>query len=139
MKPLISVCSTFLFALLLSACAHWNATLAPEGHAIIREHSIGKVAFGNQLPVNSSLDFTITEVDGAPVVRETIPAWVDLQRGVLVTAGAHRFKVLAQPHLLPKDYQPRELSFGAKVEGGKVYRLVDKDEQPALMEEPRKP
>jgi len=139
MKAPSSVCPTLLFAFLLSACTHWNATLAPEGHAIIREHFMGKVVFENNLPVRSTLDFAIREVDGGPVVRETIPSWVDEQRGVLVTAGTHTFKLLVQPHLLPKGYQPRELSFEAKVEGGKVYRLVDKDGRPSLVEEQRKP
>jgi len=138
MKTLITVCPTLLFAFLLSACTQWTATIAPAGHAIIREHAMGKVVFEKNLPVSSTLDFTIREVDGAPVVRETIPAWVHQQRGVLVTAGVHTFKLRSQPHLLPKDYQPRELSFEAKVEGGKVYRLVDKDGQPALVEEQRK-
>ena len=128
-----------LIALTVCGCAKWDPNQAPAGFAVVREHAIiGKVVFQNNLPVSSALDFTITEIDGAPIARETIPPWVDLQRGALVPAGARRFKALAQPYVLPRDYQPKEVSFVATVESRKVYSLIDKDGMPALIEAPLK-
>jgi len=102
-----------LMALMAGGCTKWDPNQAPAGFAVVREHAItGKVVFRNNLPVSSPLDFTLTEIDGAPIARETIPPWVDLQRGALVPAGAHGFKALAQPYVLPLNYQPKEVSFG---------------------------
>ncbi len=123
----------------LCGCTKWDLNQAPAGSAVVREHAITKkVVFQNNLPVSSELDFTLTQIDGAPIARETIPPWVHLQRGALVPAGEHRFKALAQPHVLPRDYQPKEVSFVATVESGKVYYLIDKDGMPALIDAPPK-
>ena len=123
-----------LIALTVCGCTKWNPYQAPSGFAVVREHSLGKVVFQNNLPVSSSLDFTITKIDGAPVARETIPPWVDLQRGALVPAGAHRFDVLAQPHAHPLGYQPKEVSFVETVTSKTVYYLVEKEGLPVLIE-----
>jgi hypothetical protein len=107
---------------------------APDGFAIVREH----VVFNphNIPPIRSELDYTIVEVDGAPVTRETPPPWVDMQPGALVSAGTHHFEARVQPHRLPLGYQPKDVSFAATVESGKVYFLVgDKDDIPVLVEE----
>jgi len=119
----------------LYGCAKWDSNRAPAGFAVVREHAIvEKVAFRNNLPIGSALDFTLTEIDGASITRETILPWVDLQRGALVPAGERRFKALARPHVLPRDNQPKEVSFVATVENGKVYYLIDKDGTPVLIE-----
>ena len=119
----------------LCGCTKWDPNLAPTGFSVVREHLVTqKLVFRNNLPVGSELDFTLTEVDGATVARETIPWWVDMQRGALIPAGAHKFTALAQPHLLPRDYKPKEVSFVATVESRKVYYLIDKYGLPVLVE-----
>jgi len=100
----------------------------------VREHIISSP--GNDPPVASTLDFTITQIDGAPVTREKIPPWVDLQRGALVPAGPHQFTALVAPHLRPRDYRAKEISFAVTVGSGKVYFLVDREDgAPILVEE----
>jgi len=130
--------TTSLIAFALAAlcgCTKWDPNQAPAGFAVVREQAAsGKVVFANNLPVSSALDFTLTEIDGAPIARETTPPWVDLQRGALVPAGAHRFKALAQPQVLPRNSQPKEVAFVATVESRKVYYLIDKDGLPVLIE-----
>jgi hypothetical protein len=124
-----------IFLAALCGCTKWDANLAPIGFSIVREHLVTqKLVFRNNLPVGSELDFTLTEIDGATVARETIPWWHHMQRGALVPAGAHKFKALAQPHLLPRDYKPIEVSFVATVESRKVYYLIDKAGLPVLVE-----
>jgi hypothetical protein len=122
-----------LQSLLGSGCLLWKIDQAPSGFAIVREHMIS--APRNDPPVTSTLDFTITAIDGAAVVREKVPPWVDMQRGALVAAGAHQFKAWVAPHTRPRDYQPKEVSFAASVDSGKVYFLVDRDGAPVLIEE----
>jgi len=112
----------------------WNIYKPPHGFAIVREHVIS--APRNVPPIRSLLDFTVTEIDGAPVKREIPPPFVDMQRGALVQGGIHSFRARVQPHLLPRGYQPYEVSFVASVEVGKVYYLVDTDGgKPVLVEE----
>jgi len=136
---LLVAATALLSGCLCSACKPWNMTTAPAGHAIIRTHLIEQGALDPKAPAASPLDFTLLEVDGGPVVLETIPASVDLQRGALVTAGTHRFKARAQPHLLPAGYKPREIQFELTVEEGKVYELVDRNGQPTAIESHPKP
>jgi hypothetical protein len=106
---------------------------APDGFGVVREHMV--FAPHNVPPIRSELDFTILEVDGAPVRREIPPRYVDIQPGALVSAGSHRFKAKVAPHLLPRGYQAHEVVFTANVESGKVYYLVDdKNRDPVLIE-----
>jgi hypothetical protein len=119
---------------LFGGCVFWNVDRAPAGFSIVREHIISSPQ--NDPPVTSTLDFTLTEIDGAAVTRERIPPWVDMNRGALMSAGAHQFKAAVAPHLRPHDFQPKEVSFAATVASGKVYFLVDdKDGAPVLVEE----
>jgi hypothetical protein len=107
---------------------------APRGFAAVREHIV--FAPHNLPPIKSELDFTIVAVDGGPITRETPPPFVDMRPGVLVTAGTHRFVARVQPHRLPRGYQPKEVSFVATAESGKVYFLVDDSNgAPVLIEE----
>ena len=121
-----------LLLFLAAGCSKWNAEEAPAGFAIIREHTIA--APGNDPPITSTLDFTLIEIDGNPVTRETIPSSVDLQRGVLVSAGTHQFKAMSSPHIRPPNHQPVEVVFTAEVQSTKVYYLVGKDGGPVLIE-----
>jgi len=126
-------------AFIVCGCTKWDPNQAPAGFAVVREHAIiGKVVFRDNLPVSGPLAFMLTEIDGAPITRETIPPWVHLQRGALVSVGAHRFKALARPVVLPRYYQPKEVAFVATVESRKVYYLIDKDGMPVLSEAPLK-
>lgn len=122
----------FLLIVLAAGCSKWNAEEAPAGFAIIREHTIS--APGNDPPITSTLDFTLIEIDGKPVARESIPPGVNLQRGVLVPAGTHQFKAMSSPHIRPPNYQPVEVVFTATVNSSKVYYLVGKDGGPVLIE-----
>lgn len=117
---------------LAAGCSKWNPEEAPAGFAIIREHTIS--APGNDPPITSTLDFTLIEIDGKPVARESIPPGVDLQRGALVSAATHQFKALVSPHVRPPDHQPAEVIFTAEVQSTKVYYLVGKDGGPVLIE-----
>jgi hypothetical protein len=123
---------TFLLIILAAGCSKWNAEDAPAGFALIREHTIS--APGNDPPITGTLDFTLIEIDGNPVARETIPPWIDQQRGALVSAGTHQFKAMASPHVRPPDHQPAEVVFTATVKSSKVYYLVGKDGGPVLIE-----
>jgi len=87
----------------------------------------------NDPPILSNLDFTITGVDGSPVIRETIPTLVDEMPGVLVAAGTHRFQAKVIPHRRLPGMQATLVSFVATTEPGKVYMLVDKDDAPILV------
>ena len=120
-----------LLIVLAAGCSKWNAEEAPAGFAIIREHTIS--APGNDPPITSTLDFTLIEIDGKPVTRETVPPWVDLQRGALVSAGTHQFKAMVSPHVRPPGYQPAEVVFTATVNSSRVYYLVGKDGGPVLI------
>jgi hypothetical protein len=90
-------------------------------------------------PIRSELDFTVIEIDGAPVVREIRPPLIDIQPGALVAAGMHRFRARVAPHILPPGYRPYEVSFVGAVESGKIYFLVDKNKMPVLVEEHLEP
>jgi hypothetical protein len=121
-------------ALIMGRHQEWSIHKPPHGFAVVREHVM--LAPHNVPPIDSKLDFTIVEVDGAQVTRETPPRFADIQPGALVSAGAHHFKARVAPHLRPAGYQPQEVSFVATVESGKVYCLVDdKDGKPVLIEE----
>ena len=96
---------------------------AAGGFGIVREHIIS--APRNDPPILSTIDYTIASVDGKAPVRERVPPWVDLQPGVLLTAGSHRIVARAVPHLRPKDHAPKELSFTLEIGDRKVYDLVD--------------
>lgn len=126
-----------LSAFALVGCTRWRAEEAPVGFAIVREHVID--APGNDPPVRSTLDYTLTAIDGAAVTRETVPPWIDIQPGALVHLGTHRFKALVSPHARRLGDRPKEESFSAIVESGKVYFLVDRDGQPVLIEARTKP
>ena len=122
------------FLLLLVGCGwEWSIHKAPEGFGVVREHIV--FAPRNIPPVRSELDFTIFEIDGAPVAREVPPPFVDIQPGALVPIGNHHFRARVAPHRLPPGYPGREVSFDASVESGKVYFLVDKNGMPVLVEE----
>jgi hypothetical protein len=123
----------------LGACSrYWDAYKAPDGFGIVREHVVSSP--NNLTPVRSNVDYTITRIDGGPITRETYPGFVDLQPGALVAAGSHHFEARAAPVVLPRDYKPYEVSFDARVDGGKVYYLVDQGKRPALVEaRPRYP
>jgi hypothetical protein len=123
---------------LLGGCVFWNSDEAPPGFSIVREHIISCPR--NDPPVTSTLDFTITKVDGAAVTREKLPPWVDMQRGALIPAGPHQFTAMVAPHLRPPDFKPKEVSFAATVTSGTVYFLVDnQDGAPILVEEHLRP
>ena len=116
----------------LSACGR-PPSQAPEGYAIVREHLISS-GKGMEPRISSNLDYTIIEIDSAPVIREKVPPWVDMQAGALIPVGAHRFKTKVEPHLRPPNSKPVEVSFTATVENRKIYYLVDdKDRQPVLI------
>jgi hypothetical protein len=123
--------ATFLIVL-VAGCSNWNAEEAPTGFAVIREHVV--LAPGNDPPISSTFDYTIVEIDGKPVTRETIPPLVDMQPGALVSAGSHEFKALVSPHARPPDHRPAKAVFRADVQSKKVYYLVDKDGGPVLIE-----
>lgn len=114
-------------------CGCGVAAKAPDGYGVVREHIV--FAPRNIPPIKSELDFTILEVDGAPARREIPPPFVDMQPGVFVSAGSHRFKAKVAPHLLPPGYKPRDVTFDATVQSGRVYFLVDKDGGPILVED----
>jgi hypothetical protein len=106
---------------------------APDGYAIVREHVI--YSPGNVPPIHSNLDYTIVEIDGAPVTREPTPPLADMQPGALIPVGTHRFKAIVEPHMRPPNLQPKEVTFSASVANRKIYDLVDdKDGQPVLIE-----
>ena len=115
-----------------SSCSNRTDEAVPPGYAVIREHVVS--APRNDPPISSTLDFTLIEVDGKPVIRETIPRWVDMQPGALVSAGNHEFKARVSPHARPPNHQPTDVVFKLKVESQKVYYLVDKDGWPVLVE-----
>src|ERR1017187_5046420 len=79
------------------ACGCRDANKAPDGYSLVREHVI--FAPHNVPPIRSDLDFTILEVDGAPVRREVPPPLVDMQPGVLVLAGCRHFWGNVAPHM----------------------------------------
>ena len=80
------------------------------------------------------MDYTIIDIDGGPIARESYPKFIDLQAGALVSAGVHHFRARAVPGVVPRDYRPREVSFDGAVESGKVYYLVGLEGRPALVE-----
>lgn len=121
-----------MLAVAVAGCTKWKSDEAPAGFAIVREHVIE--APRNHPPIRSALDFTLVAIDGAPVVRETIPPWVDLQRGALLAAGTHTFKALVSPHIRSPDQPPQEISFVATVESRTVYFLIEKNAAPVLVE-----
>lgn len=131
MKPAHRFTLAMFFALVVG-CSNWDAEKAPAGFAIIREHTIS--APSNDPPIFSRLDYTVIEIDGKPVTRETLPAWVDMQRGALVPTGRHEFKALVSPHVRLPNHRSAEALFTADVQSTKVYYLVDKDSQPTLIE-----
>ena len=115
-----------------SGCSKWKFDEAPAGFAIVREHVIDSPR--NDPPISSALDLTIIAIDGAAVTRETVPPWIDIQRGALVPAGSHSFKALVMPYVRRPGDASKEVSFIASVESKKVYDLVDKDRMPVLIE-----
>jgi hypothetical protein len=121
-----------LFIVLWGGCGGRDLSQAPAGFGVVREHVIFDPH--NVPPISSKLDFTIFEIDGAPVKREIPPPFVDMQPGALVSAGTHRFKARVAPIIRPRDYQPYEVTFEAKLESGKVYYLVDQNGDPVLIE-----
>lgn len=121
-----------LLVSLVAGCSMRNAEEAPAGFAVIREHMIGVP--GNDPPISSTLDFTIIEIDGNPVTRETIPPFVSMQPGALVPAGIHEFKALVSPHVRPPNHRPAAAVFRANVQSTKVYYLIGKDGGPVLIE-----
>ncbi len=130
----LTVCIVAGILPLIGAAQESSIHEVPDGFAVVREHVISNPR--NIPPIRSELDYTIAEVDGAPVTRERPPPLVDIQPGALVSAGTHHFEARVQPHRLPLGYQPKHVSFVATVESGKVYFLVDdKDAMPVLIEE----
>ncbi len=125
--------------LVLGACGrYWDATRAPQGYGIVREHVV--FSPNNLPPIRSELDYTLIDVDGGPITRESYPKFVDLQPGALLVAGVHHFRARVEPVLRPRDDMPYEVSFEGKVESGKVYFLVEQQKAPALVEaRPRYP
>ncbi|MGA2691694.1 MAG: hypothetical protein ABSF76_04970 [Opitutaceae bacterium] len=125
LQKLVALAVLLLWALVgLSFCSRgWRTETAPKGFAVVREHVV--TAPRNHPPIRSTLDFTLVQIDGAQVHRETPPPFVDMQPGAIVSAGTHQFKARVQPHLLPRGFQPREVTFTAAVEGGRIYDLVD--------------
>ena len=124
--------SSIVLVAFVAGCSNWNSAEAPAGFAIIREHMISVPK--NDPPIHSTLDFTITEIDGKPVTRESVPPFVDMQPGALVSAGSHEVKALVSPHVRPPDHRPAQVVFKVNVESTKVYYLVGKDGGPALIE-----
>ena len=130
--------SLLLVLLAVSGC--WDVNKAPAGFGVVREHVISA---RNDPPIRSEINFTILEIDGAPVKRESIPRYVDQPPGAIVSAGTHRFRVNSAPHAqppgyqshLPPGYQPHEVTFEANVESERVYYLVEnKNQDPVLIE-----
>jgi hypothetical protein len=118
---------------LLVACNwKWDPDKAPEGFGIVREHVIS--APHNIPPIRSEWNYTIIDIDGRPVVRETYPPWIDLQAGALVSVGTHHFRGRVAPNLLPRDYKPHEVSFDGNVASGKVYFVVGQENEASLVE-----
>jgi hypothetical protein len=125
----VLLCGTGLFG----GCGPRRLHNIPAGFAVVQEHII--YAPHNIPPIRNDIDFTIIEVDGAAFTRETPPFLVDMQPGVLVSAGTHHFRAKTMPHLHKIGDQPTEVTFDATVEGGKAYFLVNKDKLPVLVEE----
>jgi hypothetical protein len=123
--------ATYL-VVLVAGCSNWDVGKAPAGFGVIREHVVS--APGNDPPISSTFDYSIVEIDGKPVSRETIPPWIDMVSGALVSAGSHEFKALVSPHLRPLNHQPAKTVFRADVQSTKVYYLVDKEGGPVLIE-----
>lgn len=121
-----------LIAVTFTSCSKWNADEAPAGFAIVREHVIDNP--WNDPPIKSIFDLTITAIDRSAIARETVPPWVDIQRGALIPAGSHRFTALMLPIFRRPGDLAKEVSFVKTVESGKVYYLVEKDGQPVLIE-----
>jgi hypothetical protein len=122
-----------LIPVALASCSKWNGDKAPAGFAIIREHVIDNP--WNDPPIKSTFDVTIKAIDGAATKRETVPPWVDIQRGALIPAGSHHFTVLVMPSLHRPGDVAKEVSFVESVASRKVYYLVGKEDgQPALIE-----
>ena len=116
----------------LGGCSGRNRP--PDGYGVVQEHVV--YAPRNIPPIRSTLDFTIIQIDGAPVRRETPPLFADMQPGALVSAGTHRFSAMVAPLARPPGYQPHEITFNAQVDAGRIYDLVDdKDGNPILIEE----
>lgn len=131
-RPLVALASFVTAQLLLAnGCTRWEIDRAPAGFAIVREHIV--LSPHNDPPVATDWDFTLLAVDDAAITRETIPPWVDLQRGALIAAGSHRFMALAQPHRRTPHVSPKEVVFTAIVESGKVYFLVGTESAPQLV------
>jgi hypothetical protein len=117
----------------LGGCGPRRLHNIPDGYAVVMEHVI--YSPHNIPPIRNDMDFTIIEVDGGTFTRETPPFLVDMQPGVLVAAGNHRFRAKTMPHLHKIGEQPTEVTFDATVESGKAYFLVMKDGLPVLVEE----
>jgi hypothetical protein len=131
-RRITSILALLSASAVLGGCSGRNKP--PDGYGVVQEHVV--FAPRNIPPIRSTLDFTIIEIDGAPVKRETPPLFVDMQPGALVSAGTHRFSAMVAPHARPPGYQPHEITFSAHVEAGRIYDLVDdKDGNPILIEE----
>ena len=117
---------------LLGVCACSGIDKAPNGYGVVREHIMS--APHNIPPVRSDIDFTILEIDGAPVKREVLPPFVDMLPGALLSAGSHHFKAKVAPIMRSPDHQSHDVTFDASVESGEIYYLVDKDGSPVLIE-----
>lgn len=132
-RGLGSLTAILLIAASLLGCSKWDIDEAPTGFAIVREHMV--YAPRNDPVISSTLDFTITAVDGKAVIREAVPRWVDIQQGALISAGKHDFEALVMPHLRRPSDVPRRVSFTATVASGKVYFIVDDQKgNPVLIE-----
>jgi hypothetical protein len=104
----------------------------PNGYCQVKEHVLW--APSNDPPIESELDCSLLEVDGAPPKR--IPRIrSDEDPDALVPAGFHHFKAKAplwRAH--PSDAVPHEFTFDASVESGKKYYLAEKDAKLVFVE-----
>ena len=104
----------------------------PDGFCLVREHVVW--APSNIPPIESELDCSLLEVDGAPPQRKPRTKLDDGDPDALIPSGFHHFKARATPWRMPPDAVRHEMFFDASVEGGKEYYLVEKATQLVFVE-----
>jgi len=113
-------------------CGCKGADKLPNGFCQVQEHVLWAPL--NDPQIESELDCSLLEVDGAPPRRKP-RVRSDEDPDALVPAGFHHFKAKAPPwRIHPPDTVPHEITFDAIVESGKKYYLVEKDSKLVFVE-----